>query len=370
MNAIALVMSGACGAIAGAGLALALRFVDPALDARRRHLAASVAFWITAAVPAVIVASVACFPNAAPATGLSLLGPLLPDALPAQRWLLWLARAIVGLAAGWAVWRCLRLVRQLRRFRALAFLGESDRRDTLPVRIADVPGAMLVGYRRPAILLPMSVATHPREVVDALVRHERAHARRRDNWRLLAEHAALAMLPWCRPLRDLHAQLLAAREELCDADALRGLDGETRAGYARALLDALRRSASAAGVASTIAGPAFAARRRVAAIIAPEGPARAAHPGRWLAAFVALALATGGAAIVRQAGSAAEAIAGLGGMSIRFAAVGDASGTYRVSTVGGASNESTPAPGVYRVRFSQAKDGRWVVSTAPVASRR
>lgn len=369
MNAIALVTGCVCGVLAGAGMAAALARMQDTLVAAVRHRLASAAFWLTAALPFLLV----CLGGLVATTNIqaawSTAAALFSDALPAQPWLATLARcslyaamiavAVGGLRLASQLWRTMRLRKALH-----------PRADTWPPLVAaNVPGPMLVGYRHPVVVLPETAKACAPGVVDALIRHERAHAVRRDNWRLLAENTALALLPWCLPLRALHRMLSAAREELCDAIALRDADDSTRIGYAEALVDALRQSARHRVLYSTMAGTMPAVRRRMAAILEPSQTMAAPRWRQCGGAGAVLLLSMLAAATAWCLGAGLETAAGLHGMSMRFAALDSANGVYRVTTLGGpaAAGAAGFAPGAYTVRFTRSASGKWIVTTAAVA---
>jgi hypothetical protein len=105
----------------------------------------------------------------------------------------------------------------------------------------EAPVPMVAGLFRPVVLLPLYLTTtHTVEQLALVVAHERAHANRRDNWRLLGESCVLIVFWWCIPLRVLHDRLIAAREDLCDEIALRDATPQQRRSYARTLLACLQ----------------------------------------------------------------------------------------------------------------------------------
>lgn len=362
MNAIAVVTGCVCGVLAGAGMVAALAPLQDGLGAAARHRLASSAFWLTAILP-LLLAGLGGL--AVTANGQSLwvaATAVFTDTLPAQPWLATLARCTLyaGLAVGAA--GALRLARQIGRTGNLRKALHSERATRLPVATSNVPGPMLLGYRHPVVVLPEAAKTYPPAVARALVRHELAHATRCDNWRLLAENAAVALLPWCVPLRALHRMLLAAREELCDAVALRRADEPTRIAYGKALVEALRQSARRRALVSTMAGPMPAMRRRMAAILDPSfRPASLPWRQRGIAGL-ALSLSVVAAAAAWCIGGGLETAAGLHGMAMRFEPLHGMRGVYRITTLGGTAEHL--APGAYKVRFARAPSGEWVVTTS------
>ncbi|ATQ43047.1 M56 family metallopeptidase [Caulobacter mirabilis] len=157
---------------------------------------------------------------------------------------------------------------------------------------------LLAGLRRPMILLPAGLATLPDDQLAAVCAHELAHLKRADNLRGLAEDLVLALL-WFNPIQTaLHRRLIAAREEVCDRDALAGASPATRRAYAELLVDALRLGAGrplATSLTGTGRSPQI---MRLKAILTPA-PASPRAKGVALVAGLAAvcALATGTAAL-------------------------------------------------------------------------
>lgn len=367
MTALALIVACACSLAAGAGMAATLACIQDGLSAAARHRGATIAFWLTTMVPAAFLGARPFMPWAAWDAPHAAVTAILPIGLPTQSWLATVAEALAAALLLLALAGGLRLAAGLRTTGRLAKAARMASPNGEPVRLADVPGPMLLGLRHPTVILPEATRDYPPAVVDALVRHERAHARRRDNWRLCAESWAIALLPWCWPLRRLHHIVLAAREELCDAEALRGTDDATRTGYGRALVDALRRSARAHAGASTAAGHREALRRRMAAVL---DPARPCPPPPWRVRFVAvmmLAMGWMAAASTWSLNTELETIAGLRGITLHFRSLaGAAPDIYRVSAMGGPSTGHPFAPGTYRVTFRHLASGEWDVRTQSV----
>lgn len=368
MNALTVLTGCACGVLVGAGMAAALACVQDGLSARVRHACASAAFWLTATLPLPLVCLGDAFvtPNAQAVW--SRAAAVFSDALPAQPWLATLARGLLYAGMAVAAAGMCRVARQVWRTNGLRRALRPNEITRPAVATASVPGPMLIGYRRPVVVMPEAMQACAPGVLRALVRHEQAHAVRGDNWRLLAENAAMALLPWCVPLRALHRMLAAAREELCDAVALRDADEPTRIGYAQALVDALRHAATYHALGSTMAGPLSALRRRMDAILEPSCPT--ASPPWRQRGIAGMALSTGAlaAALMWWIGGGLETVAGLHGMTMRFAALDGTGGVYRVTTLGGPAETGTHAfaPGPYQVRFTRTPSGEWMVRTSPV----
>lgn len=367
MTALALIVACMCSLAAGLGMAAMLACVQEGLSAAARHRGATIAFWLTTMVPVAALGSRLCVPWSAWDAPHAAVTAILPSGLPTQSWLATAAEVLAAAVLLLALAGGLRLALGLRMTGRLAKGAQVASASGEPVLLADVPGPLLLGLRHPTVILPKATRGYPTAVVDALVRHERAHARRHDNWRLWAESWAIALLPWCWPLRRLHRIVLAAREELCDAEALRGTDDVTRVGYGRALVDALRRSAQAHAGASTAAGHREALRRRMATIL---DPARPCPPPPWRLRFAAtMMLAMGWMAAVStwSLHTELETVAGLRGITLQFRSLaGAAPDLYRVSAVGGPAAGHPFAPGTYRVTFQRRASGEWDVRTQPV----
>ena len=147
---------------------------------------------------------------------------------------IWLAGAAVLAAVMLA--QNVVFLRKLRRARQAVSCPESP----LPVWLAaGLPSPCLVGLFRPEIYLTPEAAADP-EVCRFVLRHELSHFRAGDPfWSLL--RLGCLCLYWFDPFVWL-AALLSRRdcELACDARVLRGLDGQSRAAYGRALLGLIR----------------------------------------------------------------------------------------------------------------------------------
>lgn len=158
-----------------------------------------------------------------------------------------------------------------------------------PVLVSDRIGEpLLVGTRRPAILLPKALADARESAGLALVcAHELAHLRRGDNWRLPVEDALTGLFWLAPPVAALRRRMAAAREAVCDLAALDGAPPRARHDYARLLVDALRANAHPAAQSAFTGRQRSLVEMRLSAILQPR---QAASPAR-----LALALALGGA---------------------------------------------------------------------------
>ena len=154
------------------------------------------------------------------------------EKLPARTILktVWLAGAailaIVMLAQN------LSFLRKLRRVRQRLACAESP----IPVwLVPGLPSPCLAGLFRPEIYLTPEAAANP-ATLSFVLRHELAHFRAKDQlWSLV--RLVCQCVYWFDPFVWLAAALARRDCELaCDARVLRGLDGESRAAYGRALL--------------------------------------------------------------------------------------------------------------------------------------
>ena len=152
----------------------------------------------------------------------------------------WMSMAIWGL---WALWAAgalcivVRWVRGIRQVRAAvreasphAFVG------VVPVKSSPtIPEPSVVGIFRPVILLPDGIDARLTPLqLEAVLLHEMAHVRRRDNVTGLI-HRAVEVLFWFHPLIWwMGARLNEERERACDEDVLlRGIEPKA---YAESIL--------------------------------------------------------------------------------------------------------------------------------------
>lgn len=177
---------------------------------------------------------------------------------------------------------------------------------TPPVLVSDeIDQPLLVGLRRPAILLPAHLVSTTRAAPLALIcLHELAHLHRRDNLRLVVENAVAGLFWLAAPvITILRAHMTAAREELCDQLALVEASPQARHQYAHDLVEALK------GRLAPIHQPAFTGHQRklttmrLTAILQPSQAVSAPRLGLILALGAALATLAGGGslALARQA---------------------------------------------------------------------
>lgn len=142
----------------------------------------------------------------------------------------WLAGAAI--LAGVMLAQNLAFLRKLRRVRQPLACAESS----IPVwLVPGLPSPCLAGLFRPEIYLTPEAAADP-ATLGFVLRHELAHFRAKDQlWSLV--RLVCQCVYWFDPFVWLAAALARRDCELaCDARVLRGLDGESRAAYGRALL--------------------------------------------------------------------------------------------------------------------------------------
>jgi beta-lactamase regulating signal transducer with metallopeptidase domain len=198
-------------------------------------------------------------------------------------WLLGTAWSLRGLGSAY---------REARRLRADAVpcaafdAAIAAARMRVEVRVSDaVSSPMLVGLRRPCVLLPRGMAQSlPEQLLLGILHHELAHVRRHDLWAALLQRLCLALYWWSPALRMLGAQLDLARELACDAAAARQMGSGHR--YADALVAALEARAAPGGspvLGTAMLGTRHGVRRRIDQLLWPR-----ATGGRWTPRLLAL----------------------------------------------------------------------------------
>lgn len=101
-------------------------------------------------------------------------------------------------------------------------------------RCSHIHTPMLMGFRRPVILLPADV---PAGSLEAALAHELTHLKHRDTWYMLLMTLARCV-HWFNPLVWLMVRTARRDMELyCDYDLLNGQGEEARRAYGRAILD-------------------------------------------------------------------------------------------------------------------------------------
>lgn len=235
----------------------------------------------------------------------------------------------------------------------------------------DADRPLLVGLRRPAILLPESLArSGGPDRLGLICAHELAHLARGDNLRLLVEEAAAGLLWFNPPFHAVRARLRAAREEVCDASALAGAPGPVRRLYADTLIHTLRPGAGPEP-RTAFTGAARSAAMRLHAIVDPARPARAPTTAAACGACLAL-LAVAGAGSVALAQVAGAA----GGPAVApapTAAAREPSAAVQpwtaveASTLSPAVSKAPLLPGYSQARLTvrRSENGRTTVTTPP-----
>ena len=189
--------------------------------------------------------------------------------------LLWLAGAGAFLAwqlAGYARFRL-----RVRRWRSPEedpevsalferLAAEAGVQELALARCAAVPAPMVTGLLCPVLLLPPAPLSG--DALEAVLRHEITHVRRRDLWYKLLLLLARAV-HWFNPLVHLMARRACRDLEIaCDEAVVAGRDAAFRARYGRAVLDAVEAGQSARAPLTTyFHGGRRALRERLSAIV-------------------------------------------------------------------------------------------------------
>jgi len=123
-------------------------------------------------------------------------------------------------------------------------LRESVKREEGVFENSALPTAFLLGYIRPRIYLPTGMSNETAELV---IRHERAHLRRGDNWLKLVAYICLS-IHWFNPMVWVMYLLLCRDiEGACDESVIRTLDAQGRGDYSAALLSCGKEKPNFAG---------------------------------------------------------------------------------------------------------------------------
>ena len=229
--------------------------------------------------------------------------PVSAPGMPLYRWAvpLWLAgvmalslHRLAGLAGAWRLRRTGIVPAPApwpeRMTRLAARLGLGRRVVLLESCLTDVP--VVVGWLRPAILLPLGLAAGlPAEQVEFILIHELAHIARRDYLMNLLQNMVEALLFYHPAVWWVSAVMRAEREHCCD-DIVVALAGDAP-GYAAVLVKLEQRRAPEPMLAAT--GGSLT--RRVRRLLRqPSSAPSAAAP----LAAVALAMAIAGLALASQ----------------------------------------------------------------------
>lgn len=184
-------------------------------------------------------------------------------------WLLGFAWSLARLLLGWRAAR--RLARAARPAPMLERLVATELPPRTSLRLSNaIASPMVVGLRRPAILVPDALADGmPEATLRDILRHEIAHVRRRDLQVTLVQRLLLAFYWWSPLLRLIGSRLDLAREMACDERAARR--SGARREYARSLLrgaaEAFARPGRVPLLASGIFGTRTALARRVESLL-------------------------------------------------------------------------------------------------------
>jgi hypothetical protein len=208
-------------------------------------------------------------------------------------WLLgaWLVAAclVVGvLRVAWLSWQAIPITAGRCATLARAIADELGLREIRVLQGSPTAMPMTWGLVRPTVLLPAGAEDWPVDQLDAVLRHELAHARRRDTATQLVADLACAVY-WFNPLAWLAAyRLRVEREHACDDEVL--ASGSKPSDYATQLLDmtrALRAVRATAMAAIPMARPSQ-LRGRLEAVLDEgrprEGVSRSVAARSWAAA--------------------------------------------------------------------------------------
>ena len=162
-------------------------------------------------------------------------------------------------------------------------------------RCSGIHTPMLMGFRRPVILLPADV---PAGSLEAALAHELTHLKHRDTWYMLLMTLARCV-HWFNPLVWLMVRVARQDMELCcDYDLLNGQGEEARRAYGRAILDQMTgRDRGFSGLTTGFSGSKkeVFARFRAMMDTAPK------RKGRALLALAAAAIVLSGSLVACQA---------------------------------------------------------------------
>jgi Zn-dependent protease with chaperone function len=301
--ALALLAGGVFAAATAAGVALAWPLLRRGLRPRHPALGAVVAL-LAAAAPIVLPAALValCFaPGVLGLVGLhadhciqhpehphlclvhpiALLGTSLAALLFAGG-----GAAVAAAVAGW-----LALARWRRRIAGLRLGATGALAPDVRVVDSERPFSLTAAGRRPEIFVSTSLlAALSPEQLEAVVEHERAHARRRDGVRVLLARA-LSLVHWPRTRRRLLADLALFTERACDEEAGRRLHDRLRVAEAIVAVERVVGDAGAPAHPALLAFGGSSVGERVAALLepAPRPPSRrtavvaaaALLPGAW-----------------------------------------------------------------------------------------
>jgi beta-lactamase regulating signal transducer with metallopeptidase domain len=294
------------GAVLAAAATLAI-LVVPRRCSAERHALWWLALVSVLALPLVSVVSHAV--SGAPSDPLR----VITTPTDGPRWSAWLSPAFIGLWAvstGVALIRLVAGLRLLRRIvaassplpaarrRRLTRLDTETRSRGVELRVSTaIPAACAVGFRRPCIVLGRTlIDTLDDEALEAIVLHEYAHLRRRDDWSRLLQRLLLALAGLHPAVRWICRQIDVECESACDRWAAERSGAPVV--YARALAHAAGLSTRMSPIlAPAAAGLGAGLRRRVLRVLDERAPDRRT---RWtvsafgVAALLAFVVAVAG----------------------------------------------------------------------------
>lgn len=132
------------------------------------------------------------------------------------------------------------------------------------VRLAPRIGPLVIGLRRPEIVVPRWLLTRPAEQQRLVVTHEAEHVRARDPFLLAFGWSALVVAPWNPALWYLLSRLRLAVELDCDARVIRR--GALPRSYGSLLIDVARQASALRLSALALADNASHLRQRILAM--------------------------------------------------------------------------------------------------------
>jgi TonB-dependent SusC/RagA subfamily outer membrane receptor len=121
---------------------------------------------------------------------------------------IWLAAATAMIGA---------LLVTYRRLQRVRFAAHRVEIAGIPALLTRATGPMVVGVRRPEVVVPRWISTLSEDEQRLVVRHEWEHVRARDTRLLLASAVLVAAMPWNLPLWWMRRRLRQAVEVDCDA---------------------------------------------------------------------------------------------------------------------------------------------------------
>ncbi len=209
-----------------------------------------------------------------------------------------MASLLAALGYGWTWWR---LRRDRRRWRAAEVAGK-------PVLLAPRVGPVVIGLRRPAIVVPEWLLGEPVRAQRLVLLHEREHLNARDHVLLALAPFAGLVAPWNLPIWWMLRRLRLAIELDCDRRVLaRGIGALA---YGSVLLEVAGRS-TAPSFAAALAEPRTFLERRILAmtsVIPARRLPRALAFGAVTAVVAVLACETAGPTNIEDVEPRAEAV--------------------------------------------------------------